>query len=49
MAAMATVSTTYFFISDLRSIDRSVAPAWSRLKETSSLAQAWRWAPAQVR
>jgi hypothetical protein len=46
---MATVSTTYFFITDLRSIDRSVAPAWSPPRETSSLAQAWKWALAPAR
>ncbi len=41
---MATVTTTYFFITDTRATDRSQAATWTKPPVSSSLVQSWRWA-----
>jgi hypothetical protein len=40
---MATVTTTFFYITDTRATDRSVQATWVRPPVTSSLTQPWRW------
>jgi hypothetical protein len=40
---MATVTTTYFFITDTRATDRSTSQTWSRPPVTSSHPAPWKW------
>ncbi len=40
---MASVTTTFFYITDTRATDRSAQPTWTKPPVTSSLAQPWRW------
>jgi hypothetical protein len=43
---MATVTTTYFFMTDDRATDRTQAPGWRRPQESSSTLAAWKWTAA---
>jgi hypothetical protein len=45
---MATVTTTYFFLSDQASTDRSVAPSWTKPQASSSQAQSWKFVSAKA-
>jgi hypothetical protein len=44
MRVMATVTTTFFFITDTRATDRSVSQTWSPPPATSSQPGSWQWA-----
>lgn len=43
----ASVTTTFFFITDTHATDRTVEQIWSKPPVTSSLPQAWRWVVAR--